>query len=137
MGHTANPQKINFLGTDDEFDPKMEFIFKPALQTTIQRVIDQQLNPNDPDFDTKRAMPATAEQVALAAEALKPHLVLMAQEAIEQAADATEHLPAASLTEGPGGRAQTKPSGPMTREQRRDLVFANVQAGKGFKGPVR
>ena len=132
LGYKANPTKVNLFGTDHELDPVHQFVFTPALESMTQFMIDQQLNPNDPDYESKRMQPASADQVAEAAKALKPYLSLMGQQALEAAADTQDTLPSASLTAGPGGRAQSNAEPKSWDEAKAQVVGkAKVRAKLG------
>ena len=126
LGYTAKPTKVNLFGTDHELDPVHQFIFTPALESMTQFMIDQELNPNDPDYESNRMQPASEEQVAAAGKALKPYLSLLGQQALEAAADQQETLPEASLTAGPGGRAQSTAQ-PKTWDEAKSRVLGNAK----------
>lgn len=128
LGYTRTPQKVNIMGTDHELDPMHRFILNPALEAMTQFLIDQGLNPNDPDYQSKRGQPASADQVRQAGQALKPFLSSIGQQAIEDAADSTEHHPAASQGAGPGGRREDTSSEPATPDEMRKRIIASTEA---------
>jgi len=133
MGFKSNPASVNFAGADVQMDVAYDRA-RMQLAEYTQKVIDSQLNPNDPDYAAKRAQPATADQIQTAADFLKPFFDTMGQQAMERAADSQETIPQESLSAGAGGRAQAESSGPTTPEQRKAQVIANVNAKRLAKG---
>jgi len=70
--------------------------------------------------------PATRAQIDQAAQFLGPFLKTMAQQAMEQAADAQEQIPSGALGTGAGGRAEDDSQPPQTVEEIRKQVTAKL-----------
>lgn len=127
LGYVPKPAATELLGETVEIDPYYELIYRPTLQHATQWLIGRGLNPRDPEYHQKLHAPASRQQVAEAARLIKPFLATLQQQALEKAADEQAQHPAASLADGPGGRAQ-KSIEDMTPEERRRTAFARARA---------
>jgi len=119
LGYKSKKTKFTLAGTDHELSPVRDLIIDPAMRLTAQRIHEQGLNPNAPDYQDRLYGPMSAQTIQEAATVVKQVMALIGQQQLELESDNQADLPQASLGDGPPGGRVKKNVADMTPAEKK------------------